>query len=532
MENKYENVHWADNFAKRAIDATPDAKEYIVESGVTPSGIIHVGHFREAITMELVRRALEDKGENGRFFYSWDSYDAMRKVPKNLPKEYEKYLRLPLNKVPDPDGCHESFAHHYMANGEEALTVFDFPIEFQYQHELQTSGIYAEGIKKILNAEKTGKIQKILNKYRHKELVENWTSVTLFCEECGKDTTKILNYNGEYSIEYECECNHKNTIDFRKTPIVKLLFRTDWPMRWDYYNVNVEGGGKDYATPGSPWFSGNDILSEIFNKPKLIGPFHNFVGMKGMDGKISSSKGDGATTSDLLEVYTPELVLFLFAGTRPNAEFDISFDLDVIKIYEDFDKLERVYYGLEEETNEKKLATLKRTYELSMVGRHTKDRVPQKEIPIQIGFRHLTTVAQACDFDFEKVASNYKDDIKTDFDKNRLKERFECAKNWLKIYAPDDMRFSIKKLLTEDEISNLKNNEKEIVKEVVVQLEKTDNSKELFAEFRVIAEAHSISIQDFFKMFYNLIIGKDKGPRLAELMVDNKSKVLDLLKQV
>jgi len=41
------------------------------------------------------------------------------------------------------------------------------------------------------------------------------------------------------------------------------------------------------------------------------------------------------------EIYEPEVLRYLFAGTRPNKSFQISFDNDVIKIYEDFDLLEK-----------------------------------------------------------------------------------------------------------------------------------------------------------------------------------------------
>ena len=38
-----------------------------------------------------------------------------------------------------------------------------------------------------------------------------------------------------------------------------------------------------------------------------------------------------------------EVARFMFAGTRPNTEFSISFDLDVLKIYEDYDKCGQIY---------------------------------------------------------------------------------------------------------------------------------------------------------------------------------------------
>jgi len=50
---------------------------------------------------------------------------VFRKVPKNLPQEkieeYEKYIGMPYSAVPDPFGCHASYAEHYEKEYEESL---------------------------------------------------------------------------------------------------------------------------------------------------------------------------------------------------------------------------------------------------------------------------------------------------------------------------------------------------------------------------------------------------------------------------
>lgn len=521
-KTNFENTHWADNSAQRVIDVFPNEKIYTVASGVSPSGIIHVGHFREIITSEFVRKALEKKGKNAKFIYSWDSYDAFRKVPKNITNkdEFEKYLRLPDSQVPDPWKCHESYAEHFMQEAEESLKVFNFPIEFQRQHKLQTSGIYADGIKKYLNHLNVAR--EIINKFREDNpLPENWMPLTIYCEKCGKDTTKVLEYNNEYNIKYKCDCGYENLIDFKQTPIVKLPWRLDWPMRWEYYGVTFEPGGKDHSTPGGSYDTGKEIIKKVSNREAPVYTFYNFVGMKGQGGKISSSSGNGATIGDVLKIYTPEMILYIFASTRPNAEFDISFDLDVIKAYEDFDKLERIYFGEEKEKNEKKLATLKRVYELSMVN----GTIIPTSIPFQPSFRHLTTIMQSNDFDFNKVENYFKENLKTDFDKNRLKQRFETAKNWLEIYAPEEMKFSFQK-----KIDTSKLNQKQInaLKEIKIEFEKIENPKELVNTFKQVADKYLIEPKELFGLLYTIILGKEKGPRLATLMMENKEKILNI----
>ena len=79
--------HWADHAARRALDSIDDSGRtgITVAAGITPSGVIHVGNFREVITVDLVARALRDQGAEVRFIYSWDDFDVFRKVPAGLP---------------------------------------------------------------------------------------------------------------------------------------------------------------------------------------------------------------------------------------------------------------------------------------------------------------------------------------------------------------------------------------------------------------------------------------------------------------
>jgi len=63
------------------------------------------------------------------------------------------------------------------------------------------------------------------------------------------------------------------------------------------------------------------------------------------------------------------VVRYLFVSTRPNSEFAISFDLDVLKVYGDYDKVERNYFNKPE--NPIKLMKWEkeaRIYELSQAG--------------------------------------------------------------------------------------------------------------------------------------------------------------------
>ena len=106
--------HWADQIAEKIIREKGDKDTYTVASGITPSGVVHFGNFREVITVDLVARALMQKGKKVRFIYSWDDYDTFRKVPMNMPKQEELKEKLfqPIVDVFDPFGEYASYAEH------------------------------------------------------------------------------------------------------------------------------------------------------------------------------------------------------------------------------------------------------------------------------------------------------------------------------------------------------------------------------------------------------------------------------------
>jgi len=511
--------HWADKTAKRIIEKKGNKKEYVIAAGITPSGTVHAGNFREVITVDLVRRGLVLMGKKVRFIYSWDDYDVFRKVPKNMPKQelLFRMLRKPISIVPDVYGCHKSYAEHNEKEFEKYLPVLGIKPEFIYQHKEYMKCKYSEEIKKAL--EKKEKIKKILNKFRKEPLSKEWLPVVVFCSKCNKDTTKAK-YLGDYKVYYECSCGNKEEFDIREKGIIKLRWRVDWPMRWHFYKEDFEPAGKDHFAAGGSIITSRMIEKEVYGTESPEGFMYEWISIKG-HGQFSSSKGIVVTLKELLEVYEPEIIRYLFASTRPNVEFAISFDLDVLKIYEDFDKCERIYFKTEKAKNEKEFLKQKRIYELSMI------EMPEEQ-PIQPGFRHLTTLVQLYK-DFKKVKGYFKEEIKNGFDLKRLKIRYECAKNWLSKYAPENMKFS----LQEEPKIKLKAKEKEIIEMLKQKLQKLQRlkekigekglkdikDKELHAEFYEISKQVKAKPEEFFKTCYRVLINKDRGPRLARFIL-------------
>lgn len=518
--NNQKLVHWADQTAEKIIRERGDLDLYTCASGITPSGTVHIGNFREIISVDLVVRALRSRGKNVRFIYSWDDYDVFRKVPVNMPDQdvLENHLRFPITMVPDTTGRDSSYARHHEVDVEEQLPRVGIHPEYLYQAERYRKNMYAEGMKIALQNRE--KIKDCLNRYRddaHKiPADEEYWPTAAFCCKCNKDTTEMVSYDGEYGLTYRCtSCGHEENADLRTSKEIKLGWRVDWPMRWQFEKTLFEPAGKDHHSQGGSFDTARLVADEIYNWPAPVTFRYDFIGIKGTPGKMSSSKGKVISLPDVLNVYPPEIVRYLFAGTRPNTEFSISFDLDVIKTYEDYDKTERIAWGVDKAKNDDVFAKEYRIYELSQV----EEKMPSS-MAYQIPFRHLCNLLQTNSGDIEAVVASQKD-IKPD-QVERFRTRCKCAWYWITECAPEDFRFALNNPDSENFVkAEVGEKELECIKRIYSEiLPKMDELEEKPLSEAVYGVATDAGIEPkaLFNATYQILISKDQGPRLANFM--------------
>ena len=517
-ENKRDPLlcHWADQMADTIIREKGDLDSYTCASGITPSGTVHLGNFREIITVDLVVRALRSRGKNVRFIYSWDDYDVFRKVPANMPDPeiLEKYLRFPITEVPDTTNRNENYARHHEVDIEQQLPRVGIAPEFLYQASRYRANRYAEGMKKAMQMRET--IKECLNEYRddaHKMKPEDvYWPVAIFCGKCSKDTTNITGYDGEYGISYKCECGHEETADIRTFKGAKLGWRVDWPMRWNEEKVVFEPGGKDHISPGGSYDTAKLVSKKIYGWDAPVTMRYDFVNLKGVPGKMSSSKGKVIALPDALDVYQAEVLRYLFAGTRPNTEFAISFDMDVLKVYEDYDKTERIVYGVDKAKNEDQFNKEKRIYMLSQID----GKIPET-MPYQITFRMLTTLLQTYSGDMDAVIKSLKD-VKPE-QEERLRRRMACAWFWIQNSAPscaEDFIFTIRNDGSKADLDETMSKAVARVRdEVLPKLDTFTQDKECQQAMYDIATDMGIDAKQLFTALYQAVVAKDQGPRLG-----------------
>lgn len=524
---KPELIHWADITADRIIRTLGDKNSFVCASGITPSGVVHFGNFRETITVDFVVKALRRRGKKVRFIFSWDDYDTFRKIPANLPKqeELEKYLFQPIVDTPDPFETDESYAAHHERSYMEQLKKVGVEAEPIFQANMYRAKTYNQEILKVLKAK--DKIAKILNQYRSQPLAANWLPVSIYCENCNRDKMKSIEFVKE-SLKYECElCSHSGSEEVATSTRLKLPWRVDWPMRWAFEKVDFEPGGKDHSSQGGSFSTAKEIVKDVFDWAPPVYVQYDFVSIKGAGGKMSSSKGNLITVNDVLKVYEPEMLRWIFASYKTNVDFSVSFDLDVIKVYEDFDRMERLAFGLDQ-GNEKKMKMAKRVYELSQINDEP------KQCPIQPSFRHLCNILQINEGNIDKAKEFYKDQIRDERDERRFNERSACALHWLENYAPEEFKFQLNKQTPSLE-SPLQEPQKKFLEGLVSLMEKDwqslESDKDLHGKLYELIHQVEVEPQDIFPVLYEILISRPKGPKLAGFMrIIGPEKIAPLVK--
>ena len=490
-------MHWADVVAEKL---AAQHKRHVLATAITPSGPIHVGNLREVMTTEAVYRALKDRGADVELIYIGDTFDPLRKVYPFLPQEYEKYVGMPLADIPCPCGGHENYAMHFLEPFLNSLKDLGVSPHVYLAHEVYRKGLYRDSIKMALDSAE--RIREIMNTIAHRELPETWMPFNVKCEKCGKLDGEIVAYEWPHST-YRCRaCGYEGTINLEKGGTGKLPWRVDWPARWKIFEVSFEAFGKDHAAAGSSWDTGRIIVEEIFNYSPPMPLVYEFIHLKGR-GAMHGSTGVAVASDEVLKILPSEVVRFLFMKYEPSRhiEFDTGFGL--LDLVDEYDRYERIYFGLEKETSGTKDA--KRVYELSQPH-----GIPAK-MPLNIPYRHLAVVAQIGNkFDEVVEILSRKHEIKG-YDMERLRERYEKIRYWLENYAPEEIKFQLMHEkpdvnLEEEEIKFLS-----VLKEKFKELEWEAES--IHTTIHETAKEMGLSAGKAFRTIYRIMLGENKGPR-------------------
>jgi lysyl-tRNA synthetase class 1 len=515
--------HWAEQLAERVLAAFPNRETYVGAAGISPSGEVHIGNFRDIATTGMVLKALQAKGHKVRFVFSWDDFDEFRKVPAGIPEHFSEFLGRPLCDVPDPEDQVESYALRNQKRFEGALEQLGIELEYRYQHQLYRAGTYDDAIIDCLR--KRDAIGRIIAQFRTQgmrdEEIKAYYPITVYSQFSGKSNTEITHFDGESSIGYRCkDTGNEETIDIRETRIIKLPWKTDWAMRWKHEDVCFEPGGKDHHSQNGSFDTASAISRLIFEREPPVSTIYEFIGIRGGKGKMSGSSGNTVMPSDLLELYDPRLLLWLFSRYRPNQVFDFAFDSEIFRQYDEFDReLARIHSGSKKVTHPQERA-------VALAGELATHSDPIVSNPIP--FRQAVSLGQIVQFQSDKMM-HLLAGMGVTYDPENVERRMWYAQKWLclnpeeRIEILDEPNRAYVEEMSPERVSHIKTLSR------LLEDDGCNGSRmsisALNDEVYGIPKLPEASMEEnkprqkqFFQDIYNLLIAADTGPRLSTFL--------------
>ncbi len=535
-------------------EAVASGATVTVASGISPSGPIHLGNLREFLTVHFVAEELRRRGVTTRHLHSWDDFDRFRKVPVGVDDAWNEHIGRPLSAVPDPWHCHDSWATHFKAPLQAALAEMGCEMDELSQTELYSAGTYREQI--LTAVRRRDDIDRVLARYRTKaapepeseeEAADLADSVAAdddvdpdavaglerfpfkpYCRTCGRDTTHLTAYDDDTTdLSYTCQsCGESHVTNLATQDEGKLVWKVDWPMRWAFEGVDFEPGGVDHATPGSSYTVGKELVKEIYGgrAPSFVG--YSFVGVAGM-AKMSSSKGGVPTATDALQVLEPAILRWLYVRRQPKQAFNIEFGPEVVRLYDEWDALGRK--AGDPDRRDAQVLAYERAVATTSAG-------PLPTPPVVVPFRVLSSVADVTAGSAEQISRIVSHVGHAHGSVSDLEPRLSRAMAWTAEFVPAADRTIVRSAPDTARLASLSEREAgwlSLLLDGLGELGTRDLDLQPVTTlvYGVPKLAHGLPVdadptdevkvdqKEFFKLLYNLLVDKDRGPRLPTLIV-------------
>lgn len=516
MEEDNEVRTWADIVAEQMVKKKKKAK-YICHGMWTPSGFFHLGNSRpEIFTPYSVAHALENLGHKIEQHFILDDFDAVDKVPEGLnvkEEDKEQFIGYSCATAPSPIPGFKTWAEAFVYDVKSVIEDYGVKPIFYSAYETYKEGKFDKIIVEALN--KSVQIVTTWNKIAGSDKQKNFLPVKVVCEQCKKiHFTDAISWDGKL-VGYKCTaCGHEAQVKPEKGK-VKLHWRVHWPAHWQLYDVDFESAGKDHFSKGGSVDVSQAIAREIFGiEPPFQTPTE-FIQL-GKE-KMSGSRGNLFTMKDWVSVANPESFRYLNFSRKPNGVIELNLrDNSFLIAMEEFERAERIFYAKEHAQSEKLDKRIARSYELSLIGK------PTKEIPQRISYSFSILLSQL--FDAEKNISDVEElmlnaahiERKLNNDeKNAVQLQLKRTKNWIDKFAPDQYKI---KFLEDASAANVSANVKELFKEIAPMIDKAKSADELQTKIYELTKSKNIAPKEMFQALYGILIGKQFGPKIGTLI--------------
>ena len=452
---------------------------HVVVSGISVSGNIHAGNLREVLVAEAVADALRERGDEVRFVFHADTIDPLRKIAPGIPASYEEYIGHSLSRVPDPEGCHASYAEHFLAPFEEALREMEMQIEVLRSHALYEGGVYTDVTRESL--EHTDELRGILQDITKRKMPEHW-SPFLPRTTNGRLGGRILEHvPDQTSVVFADEDGFEEAADYSKGE-GKLGWRVELAARWKALGVTFEPFGKDHTSRGGSTDTADRMAREVFRYPVPGRYEYEWIGLKGQ-GDMSSSRGIVLLPRDLLRIMPPDAVRRIILGRDPARRFDLDLGAGFPRFMDEYR------------------------------GRDENALVP---------FAHLATIAQAVNGNVDRASQvleegGYRNDTS---DRETLTKYLTYAQNWVEKWAPESYRVKLLSLPDAKEAAkSLDQRQLAYLDEIAFRLNNlvgpglSQDGDVIQNVLYNTSNEMGLSPRKAFAAIYTVLIGRNNGPK-------------------
>jgi lysyl-tRNA synthetase class 1 len=489
-------MNWLNAIVDEVIAQHPEG-EVLIESGGSPSGTYHVGHMRELVTADAIMLELRRRGRAARHIYFSDDLDALRKIPVNVPAEYEKYLGFPLCDVPAPDGSDQSYADYFLEGLIDGCAALSIEVEFIRSYQKYRSGFFVPAIERSL--ERVDKARAALETISGRQLDDTWSPIQVMDNGRLKKRTFLGIDTTAKTVQYQDADGNSKSVAYDKGE-VKLDWRLDWPARWWLLKVQVEPSGRDHVTKGSSVDTGAQIMRDVFEgEPPLSVPY-DFINLVGDTKKMSASKGTGLDAVEGSKIMPPEVMRYFIL--RSPASKRLYFD-PVNSVVQTMDEFAALAAKPDKTESEQQLL-------------HICTRGLERQTVSRVPFSHLVASYQAALKDADKTLAvvrrtEYQQVV--DEDGAIIKNELQFIDEWLRLRAPESVKFSLRDTVDASEFTDSEQTFLRRLGDKIADAPADADGAWFHDRIYELKDELGVAPKELFTTLYRALIGQDSGPR-------------------
>lgn len=491
-------MNWLNQIVDELVARHPEG-EILVESGSAPSGSYHLGHLREVLTPDAIYVELKRRGRQARHIHYVDDLDAFRKVPFNVPAEYEQYLGMPLCDVPAPDGSDRSYADYYISELQDVCKTLGIEVEFPRAHKHYRSGFHVPSIERVLG--NLSAVRRAIQTASNRQLAEGWVPIQILVNGRFKNRTYLGIDTDKKIIRYADTDGNEGEANYAIGE-VKLDWRLDWPARWWLLGVDVEPSGRDHSSAGGSYDTGAQLMRDVYKADPPMGVAFDNINMVGDTKKMSASKGTGLSAVESSMVMPPEVIRFFVLRSPANKLLHFDPVNGLIQLMDEFAAL-AAKPDAEKTDSEKQLL---------YICTHDQESKTVSRVP----FSHLVASYQASLKDADKTleviertehAQTAKEDAEI------IKRELQFIDAWLQKRAPEDVKFALAEQINLTDFTEQEQTFLRKLGEKVADAPADADGAWFHNAIYECKEELGLSPKEMFMTLYRVLIDKTSGPR-------------------